>query len=109
MNALIMPRLFSRFDTTAPAGLVPASSALTLLRFANFAFEKIGLGTSEIGDMLNIFLKRKLFICMLRNPARIYAVAVFMSVISSAHPEGDYACLRTRARCTTDNFRISLL
>jgi hypothetical protein len=28
MNALIMPLLFSRFDTTAPAGLVPASSAL---------------------------------------------------------------------------------
>jgi hypothetical protein len=38
MNALIMPRLFSRFDTTAPAGLVPASSAPTLFRFANFAF-----------------------------------------------------------------------
>ena len=33
-----MPRLFSRFDTTAPAGLVPASSAPTLFRFANFAF-----------------------------------------------------------------------
>jgi hypothetical protein len=30
MNALITPLLFSRFDTTAPAGLVPASSALAL-------------------------------------------------------------------------------
>jgi hypothetical protein len=63
MNALIMPRLFSRFDTTAPAGLVPASSALTLdtlLRFANFAFEKIGLDTpSEIG---NIGLHNKLYL-----------------------------------------------
>ena len=45
MNALIMPLLFSRFDTTAPAGLVPASSALALFRFANFAiiyFKKSG-------------------------------------------------------------------
>ncbi len=33
-----MPRLFSRFDTTAPSGLVPASSVLTLLRFAKFRF-----------------------------------------------------------------------
>jgi hypothetical protein len=52
MNALITPLLFSRFDTTAPAGLVPASSALALFRFANFAiiyFKKSGLGTpSEI-------------------------------------------------------------
>jgi hypothetical protein len=38
MNALIAPRLFSGLETTAPAGLVPASSALTLFRFANFAF-----------------------------------------------------------------------
>ena len=29
MNALITPRLFSRLETSAPAGLVPASSALT--------------------------------------------------------------------------------
>jgi len=45
MNALITPLLFSRFDTTAPAGLVPASSALALFRFANFAiiyFKKSG-------------------------------------------------------------------
>jgi hypothetical protein len=38
MNALIAPGLFSGLDTTAPAGLVPASFALTLFRFANFAF-----------------------------------------------------------------------
>jgi hypothetical protein len=38
MNALIVPGLFSGLDTTAPAGLVPASFARTLFRFANFAF-----------------------------------------------------------------------
>jgi hypothetical protein len=38
MNALIAPGLFSGLDTTAPAGLVPASFAITLFRFANLAF-----------------------------------------------------------------------
>jgi hypothetical protein len=38
MNVLIVPGLFSGLDTTAPTGLVPASFALTLFRFANFAF-----------------------------------------------------------------------
>jgi hypothetical protein len=38
MNDLIPPGLFSGLDTTAPAGLVPASSDLTLFGFWNFDF-----------------------------------------------------------------------
>ena len=64
MNALIMPRLFSRLDTTAPAGLVPASSALTLFLLANFAFicfRKNGLGTpSEIGNSKHFWMVKRI-------------------------------------------------
>jgi hypothetical protein len=57
MNALITPLLFSRFDTTAPAGLVPASSALALFRFANFAIIYFKKSGSALPVKLAISLK----------------------------------------------------
>ena len=38
MNSLIVSRLFSGFETSAPAGLVSSFSALTLFRFCKFRF-----------------------------------------------------------------------
>jgi hypothetical protein len=59
MNALITPLLFSRFDTTAPAGLVPASSALALFRFANFAIIYFKKSGSALPVKLAIFVIKK--------------------------------------------------
>ena len=39
-------------------------------------------------------------VVMRLNPARIYGVAVFMSVMSGAYPEGDYSSLCISARRT---------